>query len=223
MYANQGPPNVPLNEPVPVFRYGEQSIWSSAGLTGAAVVAGTTTRLFSIQQGGTGLGFAVGASISETNLREAGRVPNNVAYDVFGIACQFLSSSAAGVDGATINNPIDNDADLGSLLSVIQNGVLSWDFTQTTVDVAPVMLIGAGGGAFGALATADTGTPVTTGHMNNGPGSIWLYRRYPVALPGATSFAVLLRFGTRAPAIGANGAIVRCVLLGYYKNVVEVG
>jgi hypothetical protein len=48
-----------------------------------------------------------------------------------------------------------------------------------------------------------------------------------VALPGNSTFSMLVRFGSRAPALAAaaagNGSvIVRVVLLGYYKNVVEI-
>ena len=54
-------------------------------------------------------------------------------------------------------------------------------------------------------------------------GSIWMYRKHPVALPGNSTFSIVLRFGSRAAAIGTNSVAVRCVLLGYYKNVIEIG
>jgi hypothetical protein len=51
-----------------------------------------------------------------------------------------------------------------------------------------------------------------------------MYRKHPVALPGTTTFAIVLRYGSRAAAIGANGSCaVRVTLLGYYKNVIEIG
>jgi hypothetical protein len=125
---------------------------------------------------------------------------------------------------ATLANPIVAPAIVGDLVNCIQNGVLSWDFTQTQVDICPVTLAGAGGGAFGAVATADTGTPVTTGHMNNGNGGIWMYRKHPVALPGNSTFAIVLRYGSRAAQVSASNAIaIRVVLLGYYKNIIEIG
>jgi hypothetical protein len=54
-----------------------------------------------------------------------------------------------------------------------------------------------------------------------------MYRKHPVALPGNSTFSMLIRFGSRAPALApksqSNGSvIVRVVLLGYYKNVVEI-
>jgi hypothetical protein len=49
-----------------------------------------------------------------------------------------------------------------------------------------------------------------------------MYRKHPVALPGNTTFAVLLQFGSRACTLAAPAAI-RVVLLGYYKSVIEIG
>ena len=102
-----------------------------------------------------------------------------VAYDVFGLACQIEKASAGG-DGGTVGSPIDTDTTIGDLLNIQANGVLSWDFTQTVVEICPVSLAGAGGGAFGSLAT---GNAVDSGHLNNGNGQVWMYRKHPVALP----------------------------------------
>lgn len=216
-----GVPAVPFEQPKPVIRYGEQSLWSSQLFLGGAAVAGTSPRVFSVQQGLPGQGYTNGLSIAETNLREGGRIPAGQAYDVFGIALQFMHSDTAA-DGATFNAPCDDNLQIGNLLNFQNNGVLTWDFTQTQVQVAPFTLIGAGGGAFGGIAT--TQNAVDRGHLNNGAGSIWVYRVYPVALPGTTTFGLLLQIGTRAPVISANTAIaVRVVLVGYYKNVVELG
>ena len=112
---------------------------------------------------------------------------------------------------------------VGDLQSVLNNAVLLWDFTQTQVFICPLMLAGAGGGAFGAIAQNAAGA--NSGSMGNGNGGIWMYRRHPVALPGNSTFAVLVQFGSRASIIGANpaGIAVRVVLLGYYKSVIELG
>jgi hypothetical protein len=51
-----------------------------------------------------------------------------------------------------------------------------------------------------------------------------MYRKHPVALPGNTTFAILITFGSRAAAIPAGfGVAVRVVLLGDYKSVIEIG
>ena len=105
-----------------------------------------------------------------------------------------------------MNAPINTDALVTELLNIQQNAVLSWDFTQSIVDIAPLHLIGAGGGAFGAVGVSTTNatTQVDTGHMNNGAANIFLYRRHPVSLPGGTTFSILLRFGSRAADVGTN-------------------
>ena len=121
---------------------------------------------------------------------------------------------------------VNTDNTIGNLVNLQQNGVIQWDFTQTQVDVCPAMLAGAGGGAFGTLAASDNpaaGATTQQGNVNNGNGSVWLYRKHPVALPGNSTFSILLRFGSRAAAVQANNAFqVRVVLLGYYKNVIEI-
>jgi hypothetical protein len=217
-------PGVPMEQPKNLFRFGEQTIWSTQFHTGGANLASGTFRLFTTPLGQVGQGFANALSIGETNLKEGGRVPSGVAYDVFGVSAQVESSTAATDAAGTLSNPIVAPAVVGDLINVIQNGVLSWDFTQTQVDICPVTLAGAGGGAFGAVATADTGTPITTGHMNNGNGGIWMYRKHPVALPGNSTFAIVLRYGSRAALVSpANALAIRVVLLGYYKNVIEIG
>lgn len=216
-------PQMPLDAPKQLFRYGEQSIWSSQFHAGASAIVNGTFRLFTTPQGQQGQGYAAGLSIAETNLKEGGRIPNGVAYDVFGIALQPAHFNAAG-DTQTAGQPVDNDVAIGDLTNILANGVATWDFTQTTVDVCPLTLIGAGGGVFGALAAATTAvaTTIQVGNMNNGAGSVWLYRKYPIALPGNTTFAMLLRYGSRAPAIGVNALELRFVLLGYYKNLIEI-
>ena len=82
---------------------------------------------------------------------------------------------------------------------------------------------GAGGGAFGAVAQSGAAAAAQSGHMNNGNGQVWMYRKHPVALPGNTTFAINLAFGSRAAAFDANNIVVRVVLLGYYKNIIEIG
>ena len=212
-------PVVPLEAPKQLFRYGEQSIWSAQLHLGVAAVANGTFRIFTTQQGQVGQGFTNALSIAETNLKEGGRVPNGVAYDVFGIALQPAHFTAA-TDGATQGTPVDTVAEIGDLTNILANGVCTWDFTQTQVDVAPLTLIGAGGGIFGSI--SQTLNLASAGNMNNGTGNVWLYRKYPIALPGNTTFALLLRYGSRAPAIGANCVSLRFVLLGYYKNIIEI-
>ncbi len=214
-------PPVSFQQPTNLFRFGEQTIWSTQLYQGTNPIANTTNRIFTTPQGQTGQGFNAALTIAETNLKEGGRVPAGIAYDVFGIATEVALLSDADDTNATFNQPIDTAADIGDLLNVIHNVVLQWDFTQTQIDICPVLLAGAGGGAFGAVSQNAAGA--NTGHMNNGNGNIWMYQKHPVALPGQTTFAIQLRAGSRAAQPAVNAIGVRVVLLGYYKNVIEIG
>ena len=213
-------PGVPFQQPTNLFRFGEQTIWSTLLFANGSALANSTQRCFVTPIGQQGQGFANALSIAETNLKEGGRVPAGVAYDVFGVACQVEQSTGAA-DAGNLSSPIDTAADIGDLLNIIQNGVLSWDFTQTQIDICPVSLAGAGGGAYGAVSQNAAGA--NTGHMNNGVGQIWMYRKHPVALPGSATFSIHVRFGSRAAAVGAASMALRVILLGYYKNVIEIG
>lgn len=213
--------DVPFDQPKSLFRFGEISIWSSFMFTGGTNPSSSVNRLFSVARGSTGQGFTNALSIAETSLKEAGRVPSGVAYDVYGIACQVERCAAAG--DSAVGTPIDSDPTITDLLNIQANGVLSWDFTQTNIEICPVSLAGAGGGAFGAVAQSGAAAAAQSGHMNNGNGQVWMYRKHPVALPGNTTFAINLAFGSRAAAFDANNIVVRVVLLGYYKNIIEIG
>ena len=219
-------PSVPFQTPTNLFRFGEQSIWSTAFLPGTpTTIANTQTRIFSTANGQVGQGFALALSIAETNLKEGGKTPAGVAYDVFGVASEIVSS-LTGVVGdapAQLAQAANTAALVQDALNIQHNSVLSWDFTQTIIDICPVTLAGAGGGLYGALSTTQNNTAV--GHMSNGNGNIWMYRKHPVALPGNTTFAMLLRYGSRTATLAANdfSLAVKVTLLGYYKNVIEIG
>ena len=210
----------PIEQPKNVFRYGEQSLWSTIMFQNNAIVAGTDNYFFAVAQNETGNGFVNPLSIAETNLLIPSRIPNGVSYDVFGVATSFYKSTGAA-DTGDVGVSVDTEALVNELLSVSYNVVLSWMFTQTFVDIAPFDLVGAGGGAFGAVSTTQNLTQV--GHMNNGAGGIWLYRAHPVALPGTSQFNVRAMFGSRAAPIGGADTVLRCTLFGFYKNVIEIG
>jgi len=214
-------PNVAFQQPNNLFRFGEQTIWSTQLYKSTDAVANTSNRIFTTPQGQQGQGFTNALSIAETNLKEGGRVPAGIAYDVFGGATGVARASGVNDTGTTLNVPIDSQANITLLLNFVHNTVLQWDFTQTQIDICPVLLAGAGGGAFGAVGQNAAGA--NNGHMNNGNGNIWMYQKHPVALPGQTTFAIQLRTGSRAAAVTNNAVALRVVLLGYYKNVIEIG
>jgi hypothetical protein len=217
---------IPFEQPQQLFRYGEQALWSTVFLPTAAI-ADSNNRLFTTPIGQVGQGFTRLMSIGETNLKEGGRIPNGVAYDVFGVSCHIMQASndndAANSDWDV---PINSIGGTQNLQNLMYNGVLVWDFTQTQVDIAPLSLCGSGGGIFGPLGLVSNAAQ-RAGHLGNGAGAIWLYRKHPVALPGSTTFAVILRIGNRASAVGSSnggGPLgIKITLMGYYKNLIEIG
>jgi hypothetical protein len=215
-------PPVPTTQPTNLFRFGEQSIWSTQLLAAGTNIANSNLRLFSTPQSQTGQGFGA-LSIAETNLKLGGMVPQGVGYDVYGVATQVVMNT--GVAVSNIGQATNTQVLIDQLLNIVHNGVLTWDFTQSQIDICPIALAGGGGGTYGALAGAGGGAAnVFLGNMNNGNGGIWRYMTHPVTLPGQSVFAVLLRFGALAAAVdAANGAVVRVILIGKYKNVIEIG
>ena len=78
---NVGIPPVPFKQPTNLFRYGEQSIWSTQffdASAGALAIQSSSFRLFSTPIGQNGQGFQP-LSIAETSLKEGGRIPAGVA------------------------------------------------------------------------------------------------------------------------------------------------
>jgi hypothetical protein len=214
-------PSVPQHQPSNLFRYGEITMFSSYAFPASTALSTTGgNRLFAVAQGQIGQGFTTTLSQSETNLKEGGRVPNGQAFDIYGVATQVLGSNTTNL---TIDLPFnDATATVQTLQNIVSNGTLRWDFSQTNIDICPIMLAGAGGGLYGAISQNAAAT--NAGAMNNGNGGIWMYRKHPVALPGSTTFGVVLFFGARTAVIPAGfGAVVRVVLLGYYKSVIEIG
>lgn len=220
-------PGVPSQIPTNLFRFGEITLYSTHFFPNGTALANGNFRIFTVPLGAQGQGYATGLTKTETNLKEGGRIPSGQAYDVYGVATQILGAST---EGSLVQQcvPFNEGASIRDLQNIVNNGVLAWDFTQTTVDICPIMLSGAGGGVFGAVSQNAAGA--NAGAMNNGNGGIWMYRKHPVALPGATTFAIVLQFGSRACAVEGVLAdeslldvAIRVVLLGYYKSVIEIG
>ena len=146
-------------------------------------------------------------TISETNIKEGGRIPAGLAYDTYGVAAVIKGSGATQCAST-------------EAIVAYQNACLSWDFLATVIDIAPVALVGAGGGLFGIAA----GNPAANdlAFVNNGTGGLWVYRRHPIALPANTTFNILLRFGgTDATTTAASE--IQIVLVGAYRQAVEIG
>ena len=136
-------------------------------------------RLFQVPIQSTGQGFSSPMSISDTNMRVGAIAPGDSTYEVSAIAAEIF--------GATSVAPLV--ADIRLLQRVL---VLFWEFGTLVLPVAPLSMIGAGSGIFGA--TGDTGTPTT--FANNGNGSaLWCYQRVVVSIPATQQFNMQLQVG----------------------------
>lgn len=214
-------------------RVGENVQFSTFMYPGTQLLEGDPSRLFQIQRGAVGQGFTLALRTTETNLKEPSKVSNRSAYAIRGIAAQVLAGdraadAAAFEWSATFSNinaaGTATSAPIADLARIVQCGVLNWDFDQTSIQIAPLMLVGAGGGIYGALSTiSDAAAPasVTGGAMNNGVGGFLRYSK-PVLLPQGQQFAIEINYGSRAGSISANNAAgVRICLIGQYAKEVE--
>jgi hypothetical protein len=222
MSAAQGRGTPMMSLPKSVVRIGEQAIWSAQSYANGAALANTEQRIFTTPRGQVGQGFAGALSLAETSLKEGGRIPGGFGFSVDAIALQpYLQGGTL----ATGPFPV-----VGAFLRNMQaNLVVSWDFLQTRIDIAPAVLIGAGGGTFGA--TADTGAADGVGGsrvaLNHGAANVWMYRRSPVELPADATFAIVYTWGGTSPVVdgGTNlsNAVIRCSLMGQFETAIAVG
>jgi len=171
--------------PSGIQRLAEQGLHSSFRFPAAAAISGTVPRLFSVQLGAVGQGFAQQLSISETNQQIANQAPGDETYEISALACEIY--------GATNVAPLVGDIRLLQRL-----GVFRWEFGSVLIDIAPLSMVGSGSGIFGM--TADTGTPVTA--ANNGNGTLWMYQSVVISVPSTQRFALLLALGTAGQAAG---------------------
>lgn len=213
MYGQQAKMVLPKD----LKRYYEGAFWSSFFFADTTALADVKADYFVTPEGQQGQGFGASLSKAETNMQESGRIPTGLALTCRSIACEPFYQN---------NNPMVH-ADLKNLQS---HSVLTWKMLNTEIDIAPISLIGQGGGIFGS--TADTGA-VEGGAggsrviINNGSGQVWTYELLHVLLPSSTTFRVTQKFGSNAAAVdgGINNAdlIVRLSLLGMVTTAVPVG
>jgi hypothetical protein len=208
----------PMRLPTQLKRSYEGSLWSTYRYTDGQAVAGTNTNLFfSTPLGGQGQGHAAALSISETNIAEASRIPTGVAFTVRALAFEIKYDDAWEPTRADVRN-------------FQYSSVLSWKFPNTEIDVAPVQLVGEGGGIFGA-GTADTGALEGVGGSRiafaNGLGQTWVYDSLAIILPASQQFNVRQSWGANAIAIdgGRNDSNIyaRLSLLGMISTAIPVG
>lgn len=217
-----GTPLAPMDLPKNVIRTSYTALWSAYQYAAAFALAGRADGVFTVQQGGTGQGYAAPLSIAETNMPESGRLPTGMSHTVMGIALYPYYTGGTtpttewAVDGADLRN-VDNHL------------ALQWRFLQVFIDICMATMIGAGGGVYGS--TADTGAVEGNGGgsriaLNHGVGNVWQCP-FPVLLPAATTFAIVYKWGDLAVAVdgGVNlcALNVRTSLIGLLQTASPIG
>ncbi len=190
-YATAPIPGQPMAGPN-VVRTGEMAYWSTYQLGGAGTVFSTSPlSFFSTQLGQQGQGFTRNVTFPETNIREGSRIPSQFGYAVRALSAQPY----ACVEAANTANSCP--VPLADLLNLQNQTGFQWDLNGTTIDIAPLVAVGAGGGAFGS--TADTGGAYGVNGsqvaLNNGNGSVWVYQIDPILLPPTQTFNLKLIAG----------------------------
>lgn len=195
--------------PTNVVRSFEYDLFSSGRIAAGGTISGTQMQFFNYALGTAGPGFAAVSSVSETNVDVGGMMPGGQTFNVTAVAVEIYGDAGTA--------PL-----IGDVRSVMRLGYLVWRFGQTTnVPIAPIPMVGAGGGIFGF--TADSGTPVT--QANNGNGGLWLYQQVVVAIPSTQAFRLECLFGTggQAAAITVTAATqLRAHLFNMAQNAVPV-
>lgn len=197
-----GIPGIPGYRERSFVRYGETVLWSTLMLpAGSRILSGgpgyQQYRLFSNPLGQAGQGFSTPMTRSQTNLREGGRVPAGVGYDVYQVQWEISSDSSL----------------LARALS--QAGTISWDFIQTSIEIAPLN-----------YRASDWHGPSAAGFTGG-----YLYRKHLVGIPGNSTFAMTVLFAaTGIPGVDdllaqptQDPVTIRVSLTGSYKNVIEIG
>jgi hypothetical protein len=213
---------VPMTVPKNVIRINEQAIWSTRLYLNGAATAGGRLAVFQVGQGSIGQGFAAALSIAETSQTENSRISNARSFLVDAIA---IHPYYLGGEDATAMFAVSS----ADLLNYQANFVPAWGFLQTVIEIAPGVLIGAGGGVFGS--TADTagayGASGSSVALNSGAGQCWIYRKNPVMLPGGTTFNLLYLVGDFGTVIdggpNASDLALKAMLLGKYETAVPQG
>ncbi len=199
--------------PSGVQRIAEQALYSTYRFAAGTSISGTIARFFTVQLGGQGQGFTSNdLSESETNQQIANQAPGDETYEVSALACELF-----GVAGAT---PAFS-ALPGDIRMFHRIGVFVWKFGSVNIQVAPLSMVGAGGGVFGA--NADSGSPVTM--ANNGNGGIWMYQNLVISVPSTQRFSLELRMGTAGSGVAIAPTAethVRVSLFNMSRSIVPI-
>lgn len=198
-------------------RYYEGDLWSSFFFEDDKTLADFKADYYVTPNGQQGQNFGGPLSIAETNMEESGRIPTGLAFTVRSVAVEPMYQD---------NRPVVH-ADMKNLQS---HSIFQWKMLNTVIEIAPMSLIGQGGGIFGS--TADTGAQEGGAGgsrilLNNGSGQVWTYETLHILLSSSTTFRLQQVFGGNAlpvdGGLGNSDLVVRAHLLGMITTAVPAG
>jgi len=204
-------PKSPPNDKAPTDKDGRSlppdgasPMWSTHAFASGAHYAGTTSRFFGTARGKVGCGFAEPLSIAETNLKEGSRMPGGYAYDWHGLCVELFGGGPA------------------DFAAVQEHGVLSFDFLQTILDIAPIGALhweemGLGRWYFRGNKPTVKGDP-----KKEWPRNVIKWEADCVKICANATFGVHLSFGSGMPKL-KNDLRMRITLLGAFHTAIAIG
>lgn len=187
-----------------VMRTGSGVLYHTIALTVAGgSLSNSIQNFFGTPKGQAFPGSAVAATLAETNLLTGGQIPGGNAFTVHGLAMQyFYTASKASLTAADLHNLVDSS-------------VLSWNLSQTSIEIAPTSMIPSGAPISGVAGTV--GAVVSELAATSG-----IFRIKPMVLAPNAVFGISMQFGSSATTPSAT-IHARCVLVGEYMSSVAAG
>jgi hypothetical protein len=118
------------------IRCAEIALWSTAHLYAGTDLAGQTYTLF-MQPVGETDAHGRTLEMADTNVKEAGRVPAGIRFDVMRADWKIIPE-----EGDTEMEQLANAFGVSMVDQIRDQGVLEWDFLQTRIALGPLWLGG---------------------------------------------------------------------------------
>lgn len=189
-----------------LVRRGAGVLYSTLILASGTALANTQATWFGYAKGGNVPGGGV-ANLQDTNMLTAGQMSGQAGFLVESFALQIFNTSTTklGVIAADYH-------------AILDQSIISWEYGQATIQIAPAVSVGAGGGIYGVAGTLNLSPP----ELNNGCGGVYSLRGHGVVLAPMANFTISWNFGAASGTPSVNiGA--RLLMIGSYDQAVVAG
>lgn len=182
---------------LPIIRVGGGIVWSTQEYQPGSALANTAARMFTTPRGQIGQGHTTALTFPETNLKEGGRLPGGIAFNVKQVYWEAMHSDSAFAR------------------AFVANTAWAWDFIQTLVDGSPL-----------TFDLVPQETPEELRDTPADWPAVQVKGGMPVnvRLPSNRSFAIIAMTGKNVPAVPKWGSPLyfRFALIGDFVNTIEV-